>query len=113
LLTAVVMLTLSLLASFITALKISTLIRLITYGTTCLALMKLRREADAPEATFTVPGGPAVVVAALALTAWLLLSSTWMEAFMVAAAAILGMLVYAARRLMAGDERGSYRQESR
>lgn len=98
LVSAIVMLIVSLAASFITALKISTLIRLITYGTICIALMKMRRSGDSHPASFTVPGGPFVAIAALALTAWLLVNSTWMEALMVGAAALLGTIVFVAYR---------------
>ncbi len=97
--TAVVMLVFALQASFIAALTISTIIRLITYAATSLALITLRRDSGVAPATFIVPGGPVVAIAATALSAWLLLSSTWNEALLVAIAAALGLLIYFACRL--------------
>lgn len=96
------MLVFSLSASFIAALKISTVIRLITYASSCVSLIVLRRRSARP-ANFVVPGGDAVAVAAVALSAWLLLSSTWGEVALVAVAAAVGLPIYfACRRSRAG-----------
>lgn len=96
---AVVMLAFSLQATFIEALTISTIIRLITYGATSIALIKLRRDASVARATFTVPGGTVVAVAATALSGWLLLNSTRGEALLLGIAAALGLVVYLLCRL--------------
>jgi amino acid transporter len=94
LISGVLMLVLSLSASFIVALKISTVIRLITYASTCVALIVLRKREGAQPASFSVPGGHVVAVAAVALSVWLLLSSTWHEALLVATAAAAGLPIY-------------------
>jgi basic amino acid/polyamine antiporter, APA family len=98
LISGALMLALSLSATFITALKISTVIRLITYASTCIALIVLRRKSDVQPAAFVVPAGGVVAVAALVLSAWLFLSSTWYEVMLVGAAALAGLLVYLACR---------------
>jgi APA family basic amino acid/polyamine antiporter len=94
LISGALMLVLSLSASFITALKISTVIRLITYASTCVALIALRRNQSAPPATFIAPAGSAVAIAALALSAWLLHSSSWHEGLLVGVAAGVGLAIY-------------------
>lgn len=96
LISAAVMLVLALQATFIAALTISTIIRLITYAATCLALIKLRRDEDVATASFNVRGGAFIAIAATALSAWLLLGSTWTEAILVAAAAALGFAIHVA-----------------
>ena len=94
LISGALMLVLSLSASFIAALKISTVIRLITYASTCFALMSLRSREGAPPASFSVPAGRVVAVAAIGLSVWLLLSSTWKEVALVAAVAAAGLPIY-------------------
>jgi APA family basic amino acid/polyamine antiporter len=93
LLTAAIMLALTLSGSFIAALTISTIARLVAYGVTCAALPMLRRKPDAPPAMFKAPAGLAVTVAALALTVWLLSNSTGKEARHAAIAAAIGLLI--------------------
>src|SRR5215510_1466847 len=97
-LTAALMLVLTLNTSFVAAVTISVIARLAAYALTCAALPVLRRRKDAPPAMFTVPGGPVIAVAALILSAWLLLHSTRREAIQAAVAAALGLLIYLAYR---------------
>lgn len=94
LVSAIVMLVFSLQASFIAALTISTIIRLITYAATCIALIKLRRDPNAVPATFTVPGGSFIAIAATALSGWLLVNSSGNEVLLLAIAAALGLMIY-------------------
>ena len=98
LISGALMLGLSLSATFITALKISTVIRLITYASTCIALVALRRNGEVRPAAFVVPAGGTVAIAAVALSAWLLFSSTWHEVLLVGVAAAVGLLIYLACR---------------
>src|SRR5437588_1325968 len=56
--TAAVMLVLTLKSSFVAALTISAIARLVTYAVTCAALPVLRKRKDAPKALFRLPGGP-------------------------------------------------------
>jgi APA family basic amino acid/polyamine antiporter len=93
LVSAAVMLGLTLFSTFISALTISTIIRLLVYMTTCAALPALRKKAGAPPAAFMVPGGPAIAVTACVLSVWLLTTSTRYEVRLVAVAAVLGLVI--------------------
>jgi amino acid transporter len=92
--TTVLMLVLTLKSSFVAALTISTIARLVAYAVTCAALPVLRKRADAPSAHFKLRGGPVIAVAALILSAWLLANSTFTEKWQAAAAATAGLLIY-------------------
>ncbi len=98
LLSAAIMLALTLSGSFISALTMSTLIRLAAYAATCAALPVLRRKNGAPPARFRAPGGIVTAIIALALIAWLLSNSTWREARDLGIAAAAGLLFYIAFR---------------
>jgi amino acid transporter len=93
--TAAVVLGLTLSGSFIYGVTVSTVARLIIYGGTCLALPVLRSRSSARPKTFSVPGGTAISVAALLLTAWLLANSSLREALHTAVAAAFGLAAYA------------------
>lgn len=93
LLTAGLMLFLTLKSSFVAALTISTIARLITYGSTCIALPVFRRRAVAP-AAFHLPGGTIVALLSLVLIVWLLLHSTLQEAKAAALAGGVGLAIY-------------------
>lgn len=92
--TTVLMLVLTLKSSFVAALTISTIARLVAYAVTCAALPVLRKRSDAPAAHFKLRGGTVIAVAALILSAWLLANSTFTEAWQAAAAATAGLLIY-------------------
>jgi basic amino acid/polyamine antiporter, APA family len=102
LLSAVMMLALTLQGTFISALTISTVIRLLAYIATCLALPMLRRQSGA--APFHAPAGVAVAIAATLLSIWLLSNSSWKDARAVALSAALGLLIYFAYRTMKKGE---------
>jgi basic amino acid/polyamine antiporter, APA family len=95
LITAGLMLFLTLKSSFVAALTISTIARLSTYAATCLALPILRRRQSVPPAAFHLRGGPVIAVLALVLMAWLLLSA-WKELKAAAWAAAAGLVIYLA-----------------
>jgi len=105
LITAGVMLILTLKSSFVAALTISAIARLVTYAATCAALPILRRRKGVPAAVFKVRGGPIIAVAALILAAWLLVNNTCCtenglkEAYQAAIAAAVGLLIYVAYRI--------------
>jgi amino acid transporter len=92
--TAAVMLVLTLKSSFVAALTISAIARLVTYAVTCAALPVLRRKSAAPKAFFRLPGGAFIAVAAILLSAWLLANSTAKEAIQSAVAATVGLAIY-------------------
>jgi amino acid transporter len=96
LITAGLMLLLTLKSSFVAALTISAIARLVTYGATCISLPIFRRRSDMPPAGFRLPFGTVIAMLALALAVWLLANSTWQEARAAALAAAMGLLVYLA-----------------
>ncbi|HEV8590346.1 MAG TPA: APC family permease [Pyrinomonadaceae bacterium] len=100
LITAAVMLVLTLKSSFVAALTISAIARLITYAVTCAALPVLRHKSSVPRALFRVRGGPVIAVASLILAAWLLANSTFTEAWQTAVAAGVGLLIYLVYRYL-------------
>ncbi len=92
LLSAALILALTLSGTFIYALTLSTIARLFTYASTCIALIVLRRRTDRP-ALFTAPGGIFVALASLALIGWLLSNVKRDEAMAVAAAIVVGLVL--------------------
>ncbi len=93
--TAAVMLALTLSGTFVYALTISTIARLLAYAATCAALPVLRRRREDPT-EFKVKGGVVIAAAALILSAWLLSNSNWREARDTGVAAAIGAIVYVA-----------------
>jgi amino acid transporter len=94
LITAVVMLVLTLKSSFVAALTISAIARLVTYAATCVALIVLRRDKSSPEARFHLPGGILISILSLLLIVWLVSNSTVQEAKVAAIAAAVGLLIH-------------------
>jgi amino acid transporter len=95
LLTAAIMGALTLSGTFLYAVTVSTLSRLVVYAGTCAALPVLRNRAGAPPAAFRVPGGMFICIVVLALTAWLLWNTTWREVRDTAIAGMIGLIFYA------------------
>ena len=93
LITAALMMFLTLKSSFIELLTISALARLVTYGATCLALPLFRRRHHATPA-FRLPGGTMIAILSLLLIIWLLAHSTPQERKVTAIAAGVGLLLY-------------------
>ncbi len=91
--TAILMLVLTLKQSFVQALTISAIARLLTYAATCAALPVLRRT-KAPPALFRLRGGTVISILALLLAVWLLAHSTLGEAITAAIAAAVGLVIY-------------------
>lgn len=96
LLTAAIMLGLSLSGTFIYAVTISVIIRLIVYASMCAALPILRRRIRERSTAFRVPAGTAVSILSLVVCAWLLSNSGWREARDTAIAAAVGSILYVA-----------------
>jgi amino acid transporter len=98
LVTAAIMLTLTLSGKFLWLLTLSTVSRLITYIATAGALPVLRRKRPGEE-SFRLPGGPVVAGAAIALGVWLLSNVAVKEARDTAIAAAAGLTISAGYRL--------------
>ncbi|HET8674426.1 MAG TPA: amino acid permease [Blastocatellia bacterium] len=100
LITAAVMLALTLPSNFYKQVNLSVIARLLSYGLTCAALIVLRRKSDVPAPLFKAPAGVAVAVTALVLSAWLLSNSTRADARDSAIAAVAGLLIYAVYKIV-------------
>jgi amino acid transporter len=83
-------------STFISALTISTIVRLVAYIATCIALPALRRRSDVPAAAFCTPAGWLVSTGAVALGVWLLSNTAWAELRLGAVAVMLGVAIYLA-----------------
>jgi amino acid transporter len=101
LLTAAIVLVLTLSGTFVYAATISVIARLLSYASTCAALPVLRRRRGAPEAAFTAPAGVAASVVALLLIGWLLSHSSAGQARDAAIAVAVGLLIYFVPRVVA------------
>jgi len=96
---AALMLVLTLQGTFISALTISTVIRLLVYIATCIALPVLRFRNDAPSPRFNAPAGAAAAVVATTLSVWLLSNSPSSDARAAGLVAALGLVIFFAYRL--------------
>ena len=93
LLSATVLIVLTISGSFIHALTISAIIRLFTFITTCLALPLLRRK-EAAAAPFTVKYGVAIALFSIIICLLLLVNITFKEAVDSLIAVLIGVAVY-------------------
>jgi amino acid transporter len=92
--TAAVMLSLALFTTFISALTISAVVRLIVYTTTCAALPVLRRKSGSPRPAFSLPLGPLLSAGAVVLNVWLLSNSPFNELRLAGMALFIGFILY-------------------
>ena len=98
--TAVVMLILAIQSSFLTAVAIATIARLLFYATTCLALPIFRRRADAPKSQFNAPLGVVAAILSIGLIVWLLTNVDYAkEGLAVIIAAAIGLIIFAGFRV--------------
>lgn len=98
--TAGVMLTLTIQSSFLTAVAIATIARLLFYATTCFALPIFRGPAASPRlAPFSAPFGVLATVLSLGLIVWLLTNVDYAkEGLAVIVAAVIGLIIFAGFR---------------
>lgn len=95
LLTSIVIFFLTVYSTFLTALAIATITRLLVYATTCLALPVFRRRSNVPEARFRAPLGVVAAGLSVVLIIWLLTQVSFeREGMPILAAAIIGLIVY-------------------
>ena len=85
--------------TFIYALTLNMIFRLVNYAVTCAALPILRRKRTERAATFTVPAGVVVSIVAVTLCIWLVGHSGWRAARDAGLAAAFGLIVYIALKL--------------
>jgi amino acid transporter len=100
LLTALVVLVMTLSWSFVQSVAISTVARLLAYVGTCASLPVLRRKTQEGEAGFRVPAGSLAALAALVLSAWLLSHASGRELRDAAIAGGAGIIVYFGHRIL-------------
>ncbi len=94
-LTSIVIFIFTLQTSFIAALTISTITRLIVYSTTCAALPVFRRRESAPKAEFVVPYGIIASILSLILVVWLLTNVDFKkEGLAILVVALIGLILY-------------------
>ena len=84
----------ALFSTFLSALTISTIVRLIAYTATCAALPVLRRRRELAPASFAVPVASGVSVAAIGLSAWLVSTSPPGEVRLAAMFVLLGVALH-------------------
>jgi amino acid transporter len=101
-LTAVVVLVLTIQSSFFTAVTIATVTRLLVYATTCLALPVFRHlKRDVPEPAFRAPFGIAAAVLSLVLIAWLITNVDFArEGLPILIAALVGLAIFFVNRFV-------------
>jgi amino acid transporter len=82
-------------SSFLSAITLAASTRMVAFIAGCVALLVLRRRADAPPAAFVAPYGRTFAVIAIALSVGLLTSVSGRELLHLGIAAVSGIVVYA------------------
>lgn len=100
LISAIAALMIALPGTFIYAVKITVITRVIVYASTCAALPILRRRSrgEAPD-SFRVPAGVPIAIVCMLLCLGLLVSSGWREARDVLVAIAIGLVTFAFTRI--------------
>lgn len=91
-------LALALYGSFEWNATLSAIVRLVTYGLTCVALPVFRRRQGFAEAGFQLPLAGAIVPAGVGFALWLLLTRTFAQVWILGVLMGVGVLLYAASR---------------
>src|SRR5262245_65062925 len=87
----------ALFSTFVSALTISTIARLVAYIATCAALPVMRRRPELPRCSFSVPAGFLIPAGAIVLGLWLLSTSPWAEIRVAGIFAAVGLALYFVR----------------
>lgn len=93
-LTAFVMLIFTVQTSFLSALTVSTITRLLVYAATCASLPVFRRREKSPKAEFLAPFGIAAAIVSFGLIGWLLFNVKFDEVKVLAVCAGVGLIIY-------------------
>ncbi|MGQ0542303.1 MAG: APC family permease [Blastocatellia bacterium] len=110
--TGVVIFVLTVQSSFITALAIATITRLLVYATTCLALPVFRKRTDLPKAPFVAPLGVLAAIVSLGLIGWLLTNVDFAkEGLAIVVAVIIGVALNFAYRILIKKHRFPLRHD--
>ncbi len=99
LISAAAILAVSLTYSFMTAVTMNVIIKLITYGIICMSLPALRKNKDVEPARFKLRGGIIVAVLAFVICIWLLSHSTINEILQLVVAISVGVVLYMTTKL--------------
>ncbi len=98
-LTGAVILMITIFTTFLTAVAIATITRLLVYASTCLALPVFRKRQNSPEAIFSAPLGIIAAILSLGLIVWLLTNVDYRkEGLPILVSAIAGLVIYLAYR---------------
>jgi amino acid transporter len=87
-------------SSFLSAITLATSTRVVVYIAGCIALIALRRRADAAPAGFIAPLGPAIAVLASVLSFALIANASSREIVQLVIAAVVGVAVLAGFRAL-------------
>jgi len=105
---AVAALLIALPGTFIYAVKITVITRVIVYASTCASLPILRRRKSFTESSsFKVPAGIPISIICVAICFWLLVSSNWREARDVSIAIVAGLIVYGLTWIVSNSRHGA------
>ena len=100
-LTSLVIFVFTIQSSFISALTIATITRLLVYAATCAALPVFRAREDAPPAKYNAPLGIVAAVLSLILIVWLLTNVDYKkEGLVMLVMATVGLVIYFAYRFL-------------
>ncbi len=99
-LTGITVLFLTIFTTFLTAVTIAAITRLLVYATTCLALPVFRQRNDIPAPKFSAPLGVLAAVLSLGLIGWLLANVDFKkEGLPIVIAAAVGLAIYEGYRI--------------
>src|SRR5262249_7105623 len=108
-----VILVLTIQSSFLSALAIATITRLLVYATTCLALPVFRHRENVPPARFRVPLGILAAILSLVLIVWLLINVDFAtDGIRIVIVAAVGLILYGAVKLFSREAPSSSPKES-
>ncbi len=98
--TTAVILILTIQSSFLGAVALATITRLIVYAAACLSLPVFRQRKDMPSAPFSIPFGIVSALLSVVLIVWLLTNVDFAkEGFSSLAAVVLGLIIFGCYRL--------------